>query len=198
MRRFGYRPIIFFLFSVAFLWLSSSIAQDQPAHQGAPTKAPSKKQIEQREEKSLDEMGSHYNRWLNEDAIYIITPEERAAFLRLSTNEEREQAIEAFWQRRSSDPDSLENTFKEEHYRRIAYANEHFASGIPGWKTDRGHMYILWGPPDEIESHPTGCTYDRPPEEGGGSRAHTPGRSGAIAISKAFAKTSSSNSSTRA
>ena len=119
-------------------------------------------------------MGSHYNRWLNEDAIYIITPEERAAFLRLSTNEEREQAIEAFWQRRSSDPDSLENTFKEEHYRRIAYANEHFASGIPGWKTDRGHMYILWGPPDEIESHPTGCTYDRPPEEGGGSTSTYP------------------------
>ncbi len=174
MRRFGYRPIIFFLFSVGFLWLSSSIAQDQPAHQGAPTKAPSKKQIKQREKKSLDEMGSHYNRWLNEDAIYIITPEERAAFLRLSTNEEREQAIEAFWQRRSSDPDSLENTFKEEHYRRIAYANEHFASGIPGWKTDRGHMYILWGPPDEIESHPTGCTYDRPPEEGGGSTSTYP------------------------
>ncbi len=86
--------------------------------------------------------------------MYIITPEERHTFLHLSTNEEREQFIEAFWQRRNPDPDSAENTFKEEHYRRIAYANEHFASGIPGWKTDRGKIYIMWGPPDEIDSHP--------------------------------------------
>ena len=78
------------------------------------------------------------------------------AFLHLQTNEEREQFIEAFWQRRNPDPDSPENTFKEEHYRRIAYANEHFASGIPGWKTDRGRIYIMWGPPDEVDAHPTG------------------------------------------
>ncbi|HEX8880807.1 MAG TPA: GWxTD domain-containing protein, partial [Candidatus Acidoferrum sp.] len=101
-------------------------------------------------------------------------PEERNAFLQLQTNEEREQFIEQFWLRRSSNPDLPDNDFKEEHYRRIAYANEHFASGIPGWKTDRGRMYIMWGPPDEIDSHPTGGTYDRPMEEGGGSTSTYP------------------------
>jgi GWxTD domain-containing protein len=106
--------------------------------------------------------------------IYIISPEERSAFLQLETNEEREQFIEQFWLRRSGNPDLPDNDFKEEHYRRIAYANEHYASGIPGWKTDRGHMYIVWGPPDEIETHPTGGTYDRPMEEGGGSTSTYP------------------------
>jgi GWxTD domain-containing protein len=111
---------------------------------------------------------------LNEDVVYIISPEERTAFLQLETNEEREQFIEQFWLRRSSNPDMPDNDFKEEHYRRIAYANEHFASGIPGWKTDRGRIYIIWGAPDEIESHPTGGTYDRPMEEGGGSTTTYP------------------------
>jgi GWxTD domain-containing protein len=115
-----------------------------------------------------------YKQWLNEDVIYIISPEERNAFGQLATNEEREQFIEQFWLRRSTNPDLPDNEFKEEHYRRIAYANEHYASGIPGWKTDRGHMYIVWGPPDEIDSHPTGGTYDRPQEEGGGSTTTYP------------------------
>ena len=106
--------------------------------------------------------------------IYIISPEERHSFLHLATNEEREQFIEAFWQRRNPDPDSPENTFKEEHYRRIAYANEHFASGIPGWKTDRGKIYIMWGPPDEVDSHPTGGNWDRPADQGGGSTTTYP------------------------
>ena len=87
----------------------------------------------------------------------------------LQTNEEREQFIEAFWQRRNPDPDSPENTFKEEHYRRIAYANEHFASGVPGWKTDRGRIYIAWGPPDERDEHTQGEQYDRPMDQGGGT-----------------------------
>jgi len=103
-----------------------------------------------------------YKKWLDEDVTYIITPEERSAFLRLQTNEEREQFIEQFWLRRNPDPDSPENTFKEEHYRRIAYTNEHYASGIPGWKTDRGRIYIMWGPPDEVDSHPSGGSYERP------------------------------------
>ena len=120
------------------------------------------------------ELESPYKKWLDEDVIYIITPEERHSFLHLATNEEREQFIEAFWQRRNPDPDSPENTFKEEHYRRIAYANEHFASGIPGWKTDRGRIYIMWGPPDEIDSHPTGGTYDRPIEPGRRRQRHLP------------------------
>src|SRR5205823_2447016 len=109
-----------------------------------------------------------------EDVRWIITDEERSAFKQLSNNEERDQFIETFWLRRSPNPDSVENEYKEEHYRRIAYANEHFAAGIPGWKTDRGRMYIMYGPPDEIESHPAGGTYDRPMEEGGGTTSTFP------------------------
>ncbi len=120
------------------------------------------------------ELESPYKKWLDEDVIYIISPEERHSFLHLATNEEREQFIEAFWQRRNPDPDSPENTFKEEHYRRIAYANEHYASGIPGWKTDRGKIYIMWGPPDEVDSHPTGGNWDRPSDQGGGSTTTYP------------------------
>ncbi|HMD38180.1 MAG TPA: GWxTD domain-containing protein [Candidatus Acidoferrum sp.] len=128
-----------------------------------------KKEQRQKARKTLKELDSQYKQWLNEDVIYIISPDERNAFLQLDTNEEREQFIEAFWLRRSSNPDLPDNDFKEEHYRRIAYANEHFASGIPGWKTDRGRMYIMWGPADEVDSHPTGGTYDRPIDQGGGS-----------------------------
>jgi len=124
--------------------------------------------------KTLKELDTPYKQWLNEDVVYIIAPEERTAFLQLSTNEEREQFIEQFWLRRSNNPDLPDNDFKEEHYRRIAYANEHFASGIPGWRTDRGRMYIMWGPADEVESHPTGGTYDRPMDEGGGSTTTYP------------------------
>ncbi|MGB7497227.1 MAG: GWxTD domain-containing protein [Candidatus Acidiferrum sp.] len=132
------------------------------------------KEQKQKMKKTLKELDNNYKTWLNEDVVYIITPEERAAFLQLETNEEREQFIESFWLRRSSNPDLPGNDFKEEHYRRIAYANEHFASGIPGWKTDRGRIYIIWGAPDEIESHPTGGTWDRPMEEGGGSTTTYP------------------------
>jgi GWxTD domain-containing protein len=95
-----------------------------------------------------------YSRWVREDVAYIITEEERAAFKRLQTDEEREHFIEQFWLRRDPTPGTTENEFKEEHYRRIAYANAHYASGIPGWKTDRGRIYIIYGPPDELESHP--------------------------------------------
>ncbi|MGB2589018.1 MAG: GWxTD domain-containing protein [Candidatus Acidiferrum sp.] len=133
-----------------------------------------KKEQKQKARKTLKELDSQYRQWLSEDVVYIISPEERNAFLQLDTNEEREQFIEQFWLRRSSNPDLPENDFKEEHYRRIAYANEHFASGIPGWKTDRGRMYIMWGPPDEIDSHPMGGTWDRPMEEGGGSTTTYP------------------------
>jgi GWxTD domain-containing protein len=132
------------------------------------------KDTKKKMKKTLKELDSSYRQWLNEDVTYIISPEERNAFLQLETNEEREQFIESFWLRRSSNPDLPENDFKEEHYRRIAYTNEHYASGIPGWKTDRGRMYIMWGPPDEIESHPTGGTYDRPAAEGGGSTTTYP------------------------
>jgi GWxTD domain-containing protein len=142
---------------------------------GAPP-APQKmdKETKRKMKRTLKELDSSYRQWLNEDVTYIISPDERNAFLQLDTNEEREQFIEQFWLRRSSNPDLPDNDFKEEHYRRIAYANEHYASGIPGWKTDRGRMYIMWGPADEVESHPTGGTYDRPMEEGGGSTTTYP------------------------
>src|SRR5580658_2101682 len=148
-------------------------AQDQPPAPNAPAKPQSAKARKQRARKLAKE-SAPYTTWVNEEVIYIITREEREAFLRLTTNEEREQYIEEFWRRRNPDPDSLENSYREEHYRRIAYGNEHFSSGIPGWRTDRGHIYILHGPPDEIDSHPSGGTYDRPPEQGGGSTTTYP------------------------
>jgi GWxTD domain-containing protein len=149
--------------------------QDQQQDQQADQNHGKSSKAKQKSLKDLyKELNSQYKKWLNEDVIYIITPEERRSFLQLQTNEEREQFIEAFWQRRNPDPDSPENTFKEEHYRRIAYANEHFASGIPGWKTDRGKIYIMWGPPDEIDSHPTGGQWDRPMDQGGGSTTTYP------------------------
>jgi GWxTD domain-containing protein len=148
----------------------------QAQQEGQDPSAPQKLDKNQKKKirKTLKELDTPYKQWLNEDVVYIISPEERNAFGQLATNEEREQFIEQFWLRRSTNPDLPDNEFKEEHYRRIAYANEHYASGIPGWKTDRGHMYIVWGPPDEIESHPTGGTYDRPMNEGGGSTSTYP------------------------
>ena len=156
--------------------LFPGIAQDQqqpPSDQETENNQPSRAQ-KKREKKLLKELDTPYKKWLEEDVSYIIMPEERSAFLKLSTNEEREQFIEQFWLRRDPTPDTVENEFKEEHYRRIAYANEHYASGIPGWKTDRGRIYIMWGPPDEIESHPSGGSYERPPEEGGGQTSTYP------------------------
>jgi GWxTD domain-containing protein len=150
--------------------------QEAPSTNPATSTSPQKLSKEQKKKmgRALKELDSQYKQWLNEDVVYIIAPEERTAFLQLSTSEEREQFIEQFWLRRSSNPDLPENDFKEEHYRRIAYANEHYASGIPGWKTDRGRTYIIWGPADEVDSHPTGGTYDRPMNEGGGSTSTYP------------------------
>ena len=140
-----------------------------------PLKRPVPAQKSKRQQKQLfKELEQAYKHWLNEDVAYIITDEERSAFLQLSNDEERDQFIEQFWLRRDPTPDTVENEYKEEHYRRIAYANEHYAAGIPGWKTDRGRIYIVFGPPDEIESHPTGGQYDRPQEEGGGSTSTYP------------------------
>jgi GWxTD domain-containing protein len=132
------------------------------------------KQKKKQEDKLRKELETPYRKWMNEDVAYIITDEERKAFKRLSTDDERENFIEAFWLRRDPTPDTEENEFKEEHYRRIAYANDHFASGIPGWKTDRGRIYIVYGPPDEIDDHSSGGTYDRPIEEGGGTTSTFP------------------------
>lgn len=167
------------LFAIVFtisISLPPSMAQAQQAPDAKDPAAPQKLTKEQKKKMSraLKELDAQYKQWLNEDVVYIIAPEERTAFLQLNTSEEREQFIEQFWLRRSGNPDLPENDFKEEHYRRIAYANEHFASGIPGWRTDRGRTYIIWGPADEVDSHPTGGTYDRPMEEGGGSTSTYP------------------------
>ena len=115
-----------------------------------------------------------YRDWVSKDVDYIITPEEKKAFKALKTDEERENFIAQFWARRDPNPDTEENEYREEFYERIAYANEHYASGIPGWKTDRGRIYITWGKPDSVESHPSGGSYDRPSYEGGGSTTTYP------------------------
>jgi GWxTD domain-containing protein len=171
------RALIATAFSFAILIPDISAQQAQDPSNPPPPQTLTKeqrKEQKQKARKTLKELDSQYRQWLNEDVIYIISPEERNAFLQLDTNEEREQFIEQFWLRRSSNPDLPDNDFKEEHYRRIAYTNEHYASGIPGWKTDRGRMYIMWGPADEVDSHPSGGTYDRPMEEGGGSTTTYP------------------------
>src|ERR1700723_3444854 len=171
----GIKPLLFGILAGSLAYAPGVFAQDstknqtdqKPAKQAAKQKAKSDKDL-------FKELDSQYKKWLNEDVVYIISPEERSAFVHLTTNEEREQFIEQFWQRRNPDPDSPENTFKEEHYRRIAYTNEHYASGIPGWKTDRGRIYIMWGPPDEVDSHPSGGSYERPANEGGGETSTFP------------------------
>src|SRR5437763_1330947 len=167
------RTLVACIFSIS-ISVPTVFAQKAQDHKATPAHQKLNNETKRKMRRTLKELDSAYRQWLTEDVTYIISPDERNAFLQLDTNEEREQFIEQFWLRRSSNPDLPENDFKEEHYRRIAYANEHYASGIPGWKTDRGRMYIMWGPADEVESHPTGGTYDRPMEEGGGSTSTYP------------------------
>ena len=192
MVRVGSRNILFLAFLAASSCLGgSAVAQngkpgDSPASGSAsPTqapndevdplkRAPSEKQKKQQKKALKTELTKQYRKWLDEDVAWIISDEERAAFKQLSNDEERDQFIEAFWQRRDPTPDTEENEYKEEHYQRIAYANEHFAAGIPGWKSDRGRIYIMYGKADEVESHPSGGTYQRPMEEGGGETSTFP------------------------
>ena len=169
-----HRFVLLLVLSTCLVWPICSIAQDRTAPQETPGGTTNRKESKKQAKKLAKELGPAYESWLKDEVPDIITEDERRAFLILSTNEEREQFIETFWDRRNPEPESPSNTFREEHYRRLAYADEHFASGIPGRKTDRGRIYIIWGPPDEIESHPTGGTYDRPAEQGGGSTATYP------------------------
>jgi GWxTD domain-containing protein len=145
-----------------------------PAQSETNARPMTEKQRKAKEKKAREELATPYKKWLNEDVAYIITDEERSAFKQANNDEEREQFIEQFWLRRDPTPGTPENEFKAEHYRRIAYANEHYASKIPGWKTDRGRIYITFGPPDEIEDHSSGGYYVRPPEEGGGATSTFP------------------------
>jgi GWxTD domain-containing protein len=154
-------------------------AQDKNASSSSATtetisKPLSKRQIAKKQKALERELAGPWKKWMNEDVTYIITDEERQAFKRLKTDEERQQFVEQFWLRRDPTPDTEENEYKEEHYRRIEYANDHYASGIPGWKADRGMIYIKYGPADEVESHPSGGSYQRPYEEGGGETSTYP------------------------
>ncbi|HLJ41222.1 MAG TPA: GWxTD domain-containing protein [Candidatus Acidoferrales bacterium] len=160
----------------AFVFIvSAARAQDSQQDQDQDNSAKQLEKAKKKKQKSLEqELLPVYRQWLNGPVSYIITSEERSAFLHLETNEERENFIENFWQRRNPDPESAENTYKEEYYRRIAYTNEHYSSGIPGWKTDRGRIYIMWGKPDEVNSHPAGGPYERPADEGGGETSTYP------------------------
>jgi GWxTD domain-containing protein len=154
-------------------------AEAQPANSQSPEFDPLKRERSDKEkfeaQKAVrQELKGAYKTWLNQDVAYIISDEERKAFKNLSNDEERDAFIEQFWLRRNPNPDSPENEFREEHYRRIAYANEHFAAGKPGWKTDRGHIYISFGKPDSIDAHPSGGSYQRPMDEGGGETSTFP------------------------
>jgi GWxTD domain-containing protein len=140
-----------------------------------PLKRPLSDNEKIKQQKALkQELKGVYKKWVDEDVRWIITDQEMQAFKSLSNDEERDQFIENFWLRRNPNPDSPENEYREEHYARIAYANEHFAAGKPGWRTDRGHIYIAFGKPDSIDSHPSGGSYERPMEEGGGNTSTFP------------------------
>src|SRR6202453_899443 len=183
-----------FLFGSVFLCLAMTAVRHMPAQDTSAdpqvdgvTKSPAtvekpdplKRPLSDKEKiaqnKALRyELKGEYKKWVDEDVRWIITDQELQAFKSLSNDEERDQFIEQFWLRRNPNPDSPENEFREEHYARIAYANEHFAAGKPGWKTDRGHIYIAYGKPDSIDSHPSGGAYERPIEEGGGETSTFP------------------------
>src|SRR5579863_5508177 len=188
------RRLIISVLGLSFIWIPANALQAQqssappPAsdsQSAAPSGAPGqeadplKRQLSDKERSKAQnelrqELKGPYKTWLNEEVPYIISDDERKAFLSLANDEERESFIENFWQRRNPNPDSPENEFREEHYRRIQYANDHYAAGKPGWKTDRGRIYIMWGPADSIDAHPAGGQYERPMEEGGGETSTFP------------------------
>ncbi|HEY7097109.1 MAG TPA: GWxTD domain-containing protein [Terriglobales bacterium] len=183
MSRVGLRNRFALVFSLAaLLALAIPAFSQNDSGEAAPAQGsedPLKRPLSDKQKKDnakalKQELSKTYKKWLDEDVRWIISDEEQKAFKMLSNDEERDNFIEAFWQRRDPTPDTADNEFKDEHYRRMAYANEHFPAGIPGWKTDRGRMYIMYGPPDEIDSHPSGGTYERPMDEGGGSTSTFP------------------------
>ena len=168
------RHLILFSLLACLAFAPHLPAQDQPVSQDNSARPLSPKELKKRQKDLVKELSRQDKVWLENDVPDIISADERRAFLELSTNEERDQFREIFWQRRNPDPESPINSVREEHYHRLAYADEHFSSGIPGRKTDRGHIYIIWGPPDEIDSHPTGGTYERPLDQGGGESTAYP------------------------
>lgn len=161
-------------FVLAFLVVGIGVTCNTALLAQPPDKDKPSQDVTEKPRNVKPELKDVYKKWLNNDVPYLITDEEKKAFKALATDEERENFIEQFWRRRDPNPDTEENEFREQYYERIAYANEHFSSGIPGWKTDRGRIYIAWGKPDSIESHPTGGPYNRPSYEGGGDTTTYP------------------------
>ena len=148
------------------LWAASS--GQEPASGSDTTSKPLSLKEQKRKAQALRrEQEGPWKKWLTQDVVYIITDEEKSVFKRLQTDEERQQFVEQFWLRHNPTPDDIENPFRDEHYRRIAYANYVYASAIPGWKTDRGMIYITCGPPDETESHSLGASSPSAIENGG-------------------------------
>jgi len=177
----GFAALSLIIIVIGVSILRVSAAQDDLGKDDAndqktqSTQKPKVSREEKKRQKALrQEMETPYKKWLSDEVPYIISDTERAAFKKLATDDEREAFIENFWERRNPNPGSPENEYKEEYYRRIAYSNEHYASGIPGWKTDRGRIYIMYGPADEIDSHPSGGSYERPQSEGGGETSTYP------------------------
>ena len=173
----SYRPVLFLLILVLAgvgPYLVAQSGAKSPTQEVDPLKRELTPEQKKQAAKALNRELEIYKKWVDEDVRWIISDEELSAFKKLSNNEERDQFIEQFWLRRDPTPDTVENEYKEEHYRRIAYANEHFAAGVPGWRTDRGQIYIKFGAPTSIETHPSGGSYERPIEEGGGSTSTYP------------------------
>lgn len=150
---------------------SSQSSQD---NQNPLTRRLSPREREKQEKEYRQELKGPYKKWLDQTVRWIITDQERRAFKSLTNDEERDAFIENFWARRNPNPGSPYNSYREEIYRRIAYANAHFSDGEPGWMTDRGMIYIKYGAPDSIDSHPSGGTYERPMDEGGGETSTYP------------------------
>ncbi|MBK9706234.1 MAG: GWxTD domain-containing protein [Acidobacteria bacterium] len=176
---------LFLVFSVMFSSISiMAFAQDT-------------NKDKQKRKQSTESLKSVYKRWVDEDVRWIITDEERKTFMSLKTDDEREQFIEQFWLRRDPDPDTDVNEYREDYYQRIAYANEKYTSGIPGWKTDRGRMYIMFGKPDQVESHPSGGHTIARRGKAAEIPRHIPLRSGGTGILKGWDRISKSSSSIR-
>ncbi|TMQ59566.1 MAG: GWxTD domain-containing protein [Candidatus Eisenbacteria bacterium] len=94
---------------------------------------------------------------------YIATQQESDEMGRLKGEEERKAFWDSFWRKRDPTPETPENEARDEFYQRVQYANQHFSTGSPGWKTDMGRIYVSYGPPDEVVRNP--FNFDRPPEE---------------------------------
>lgn len=140
----------FLIFIFTFFLLSEIASPSGYSLEPEPQKKSSSRQQPKKEK--APPLPEKYRKWLEEEVVYIITPVEKDIFLKLKTDRERDLFIEAFWKHRDPIPETEENEFRAEHYRRIEYANKYFGrdSPKPGWKTDRGRFYIILGPPNDI------------------------------------------------